>query len=157
MAYYDALKDKIGKVSGATTAEKIEAVNALTVTGPAIAAIVQPSAILNAITPADFAALDALQIAKLTLLLSSGSVDISSGTTVRQAIQNIFADKAETLANLEALVAPFESPQIPYWKASKDLGGAGLTSPVSADDLRAADIAVDGSVAVAAASEDLGG
>ena len=125
-------------LTGLTTANKLIAVNGWTVAGEAQKAILIPSTILNAILFADLAALTQLQVTQLTLLLAGSSVDASSGTSIRAGIQALFASKATTLANLAALVAPFDSPKILWWQATVAQGGAGLSSPVSANDLAAA-------------------
>lgn len=133
MAYYDALIAKWATLSG-TTAQKLAAINALTIAAPQ-PAIVEATAIVNAIAPTDFAALTQLQVSQLTLILSGGTVNGSPGTTTRLAFQTIFAGKATTLANLAALVAPFDSATIPWWQAngygaaisSYDVGLAGLS------------------------------
>lgn len=119
-----------GLTGGMTTAQKIAAVNAWTVAGPPQKAMVVPSDILNAIVFADMAALTQLQVTQLTLLLQGSLVDASVGTSIRTGIQALFAGKATTLANLGALVAPFDSPKIPWWKATVAQGGAGLDQPV---------------------------
>ena len=126
-------------LTGLTTANKIIAVNGWTIIGPSIPAIFSASTILNACVAADIASLTTAQVTLLTLMLSGGDrVDGSKNTTVRAAIQAIFAGKTTTLTNLGALVAPYDSPVIPWWSATVANGGAGLTSVVSAQDLAAA-------------------
>lgn len=112
MAYYDALVAKWQTLSG-TTIQKLAAINALTSPSPQLA-ILTSTQIVNAIAPADLAALTALQVAILTMLLCGGTVNGSPGTTTRLAFQTIFAGKATTLANLTALVAPFDNAVIPW-------------------------------------------
>jgi hypothetical protein len=136
MAYYDALIAKWATLNG-TTAQKLAAVNALTVASPQ-KALLTPSAILNAIVPSDLAALTSAQVAMLTLILQGATVDASAGTTIRAAAQNIFSGKATTLANLGALVAPYDNATIPWWQATVAQGGGGLNSSVSNNDLVAA-------------------
>jgi hypothetical protein len=133
MAYYDALIAKWSTLTG-TTAAKLAQINALTVPGPAQKAIISPSQILNAIVFADLAALTQLQVTQLTLLLQGSSVDASAGTSIRTGIQALFAGKTTTLANLGALVAPFDSSTMPWWQGngyprafdSGDIAAAGL-------------------------------
>lgn len=138
MAYYDALIAKWAQGSGTTTS-KLAQINALTVaTGVPVKAILTPSQILNACVPADIASLPAAMITLLALLLSGSAVDASIGTTVRVGIQTIFAGKATTLAQLGALVAPFDAPTMPWWQATVAQGGGGLSGPVSLADLAAA-------------------
>lgn len=120
--------------AGMTTAQKLAAVNGWTVPNPAGAqpALLTPSQILNAVVPADLAALTTAQVSVLALVLSGATVDASKGTTVRAAVQNIFSGKTTTLSQLTALVAPFDSPTIPWWQS------VGLTSAINANDLAAA-------------------
>jgi hypothetical protein len=70
-------------------------------------------------------------VTQLTLLLQGDLVDASPGTSIRTGIQALFAGKTATLTALGALVAPFDSPTIPWWKSV-------YTAPISADDLAAA-------------------
>jgi hypothetical protein len=122
-------------LTGLTTANKLIAINGWTVIGTATKAILSPSAILNAIVFSDLAALTQLQVSQLTLLLAGSSVDASVGTSIRAGIQALFAGKTQTLTNLGALVAPFDSPAVPWWQASS---GGGLNGPISQPDLTAA-------------------
>lgn len=138
MAYYDALITKWATLMPGTTAAKLAQINALTVPkGSPNPAILTPSQILNACVSADIAALTTAQITLLTLLLQGGTVDASSGTTVRAGIVAIFTGKP-SLTNLAALVAPFDSPTIPWWQAAVAQGGGGLSGPVSGGDLAGA-------------------
>ena len=125
-------------LTGLTTANKLVAINGWTLAGIAQKAILDPSHILNAIVFADLAGLTQLQVTQLTLLLAGSSVDASAGTSIRAGIQALFAGKTTTLANLAALVAPFDSPKIPWWSASN--GGA-LNGPVNQTDLTLAGLA----------------
>ncbi len=138
MAYYDALIAKWATLTPGTTVAKLAQINAITVAAPAQKAILSPSAILNAVVFADLAALTQLQVTQLTLLLQGGSVDASVGTSIRAGIQALFAGKTTTLANLGALVAPLDSPTMPWWQAGIAQSGGALTSPVSPSDLAAA-------------------
>ena len=131
MAYYDALVAKWATLSPGTTQQKLTQINALTVAAPQ-KALLSPSAILNACVFADLAGLTQLQVSQLTLLLAGSSIDASAGTSIRLGIQTLFAGKATTLANLAALVAPFDNATIPWWQS------AGYTSAISAGDLTAA-------------------
>lgn len=95
--------------AGMTTAQKIAAVNSWTLPS-AQKAIVPVYAIINAILPADFLALSALQLQQITLLFGGNQqVDASPGTTIRAVFQSIFSGKSTTLNNLGALVAPFDN------------------------------------------------
>lgn len=129
-----------GIVGGDTTAQKLAKVNAWTIPASAEKAILKPSEIINAIVPADLAGLSAAAVAMLTLVLQGNEVDASVGTTVRAAVQNIFAGKATTLAQLGALVAPFDSPTQLWITTPVALGGAGMTSTISLPDCTAAGI-----------------
>jgi len=141
MAYYTALINQWNAITTAnptfTTAQKLAAVNALTVATPQ-KAILAPSAVINACVAADLAALTAGQIALFALLLAGSSVDASQGTTIRAGVAAIFAGKTTTLANLTALVAPFDNATTPWWQMPVAQGGGGLSSSVSASDLLAA-------------------
>ena len=134
MAYYDALIAKWATLAPGTTTAKLAELNALTVqTATQGKALLEPSAILNAIVPADLAGLTQLQILILTLLLSGSTVDASKGTTIRAAFQNIFAGKTTTLNNLLALVNGADAPvTIPWWKS------VGYISQLNENDLIAA-------------------
>jgi len=147
MAYYDALIAAWNSATqppagvtgtaitgGMTTAQKLAAINTWTVAVPQ-KAILQPSAILNAIVPGDLAALTSTQVAFLTLMLQGNTVDASVGTTIRIAIQTIFAGKTTTLTQLGALVSPFDNYQAPWGPVNgygvtitmADINGAGLS------------------------------
>jgi hypothetical protein len=117
MAYFDALAAEWATLTG-TTAQKLATLNALVVTGSSVPALLSPSAILNAIVPADLAALTATQVSFLTLVLQGSTVNASKGTTIRAAIQTIFAGKTTTLSQLGALVAPFDNPQVAWTLAN---------------------------------------
>lgn len=107
-----------GLTAGMTTQQKIDAVDGWTVAVAGhLPALLTPSQILNAIVFADLATLTQLQVLQLTLLLSGTTVDVTSGTIIRAAIQALFAGKTTTLANLAALVAPFDNPTQPWWQS----------------------------------------
>lgn len=139
MAYYDTLIAKWATLTPGTTAQKLAQINAITVTNPvAQKTVLAPSSILNAVVFADLASLTQLQVSQLTLLLQGQAVDASPGTSIRLGIQALFAGKATTLANLGALVAPFDSPPIPWSTAPIAQNGGGLNGPVTLNDLTAA-------------------
>jgi hypothetical protein len=136
MAYYDALIAKWPTLTPGTTTAKLMQINALAVaTGVPVKAILSPSQILNAIVFADMAGLTQLQVSQLTMLLAGSSVDASAGTSIRAGIQSLFAGKTQTLANLGALVVPYDSPAIPWWQATVSQGGGGLVASVAPSDL----------------------
>lgn len=132
MAYYDALIAKWPSLTPGTTAQKLAQLNALTVPATALKAILAPSQILNACVFADLAALTQLQVSQLSLLLAGSSVDASAGTSIRAGIQALFAGKATTLANLAALVAPFDSPTGLWWQVN------GYVRPFDLGDIQTA-------------------
>lgn len=133
MAYYDAFVTKWAELGAGTTAEKLAALNAATVSAPQ-KSILSPSAILNAIVFDDLAALTQLQVTQLTLLLSGASIDASNGTSIRTGIVALFADKTTTLTQLGELVAPFDSATEPWWK------NAGYSRPFDLGDVTAAGV-----------------
>lgn len=115
---------------GMTAQQKLAAINGWTVpTGSVPLSILSPSAIINAIVPADLAALTQLQTLQMSLLLSGAQVDVSPGTTIRAGIQNLFAGKTQTLSNLAALVGVFVDPRR-LWTVAN-----GLPSPLGTADL----------------------
>lgn len=129
MANYAALKTEIAlpAYNGMADAQIIAAVNAKTVTAPQPAVLNVPD-IINAIVPADFTGLTQIQLSQMMLLLGgAGTVNASPGTTIRAVFQNIFAAKATTLANLGALVAPFDNATAPW--AATVVGIAAISQP----------------------------
>ncbi len=141
MAYYDALisvwtAGKPAAATGATyaanaaIATKLTAINTWTVAqGSPNRAWLAPSDILNAIVPADIATMTQMQVLVLTMLLSGTAVDASQGSTIRAAALNIFAGKTTTLANLAALVAPYDSPTV-LWRSAN-----GYVDPLGTADV----------------------
>jgi hypothetical protein len=94
---------------GMTTAQKLAAVNAWTVAIPLVPEI-PVSKIIGAIVPADLLGLTALQLQQLQFLLQSNQTVVAPlGGTIRAVFGTIFTGKATTLANLTALVAPFDN------------------------------------------------
>jgi hypothetical protein len=94
---------------GMSTVQKLAAVNAWTVSAPQPANIPVPR-IVGAILPADFMSLTALQLQQMQFLLQTGdTVFAPLGGTIRSVFGTIFAGKATTLANLAALVAPYDN------------------------------------------------
>jgi hypothetical protein len=119
---------------GLTTAQKIAAVNGWTVANPQ-PAMLQPTEVVNAIASADMLTLTATQLQIIALILQTGGglVDASSGSNNRAVFQSIFASKPTTLANLSALVSPFDNAtqlwvtHNGYPLLSADTGNAGLS------------------------------
>jgi hypothetical protein len=97
-----------GLAPGDTTQQKITKVNGWIVAAPQ-KAMFSGTVIVNTIVATDLAALTALQVAQLQLLILDASIDASKGTSVRTAIQNMFAGKTQTLQAFGALVAPFDN------------------------------------------------
>jgi hypothetical protein len=119
-------------LTGQTTANKVIRVNAWTVATPK-PALVDTTKVINAILPADFTALTALQLQQMQFLLQGkGTVDASPGTTIRAVFQTIFAGKATTLANLTALVTPYDNAT-KLWLVAN-----GYNPPIGPSDLLAA-------------------
>lgn len=134
--YYDPLIAKWATLTPGTTAAKLAQINAITVAGTTVPAIVPVNKIVNAIVAADLLALTTNQLLALQVILfGNASVDGSPGTTVRAVFQSIFAGKATTLANLTALVAPYDNGTVPWWQATVAQGGGGLVALVQPSDL----------------------
>jgi hypothetical protein len=117
---------------GLSTAAKLAAVNGWTVVGSPQKAYFTPSQILNACVATDIGSLTQTQLMQLTLALQGLTVDGSQGTTVRAMVQLVFAGKTTTLAQLGALVAPFDTPTVSWWSNN------GFQAPFSSGDLGAA-------------------
>lgn len=108
---YQTLKTELQNVSynGMTDAQAAAAVNAKTVSTPQ-PALLDVNKVKNAIVAADFTSLTQLQVTQMTFLLTgNGTVDASPGTMIRLVFQSIFSGKTTTLANLSALVSPFDN------------------------------------------------
>lgn len=134
MTDYSALVAMWATLTG-TTDEKLAAINSLMVTTPPIKAIVTPSQIINCVDYKTFSSLKPSEQNTLALLLSGNTVDVSIGTTTRQALQAMFLSSKSTTANLSALFAPFDNPQAFWWQVPIAQGGGGLNKPVSSTDL----------------------
>lgn len=138
MSSYPELKaeltnDPLGRgYSGMTAAAAATSLNTANRTPAAQPALLTPSAIINAILPADLAALTQLQTTQFALVLSGAQVDASAGTTVRLAVQTLFAGKTTTLNRLGALVAPFDSP--PAISRAAELGWP-ASEPLTANEV----------------------
>lgn len=138
MAYYDALIAKWATLAPGTTAEKLAAINALTVTGPAIPMIIKTHQIYNLIVASEFAALTAANQQLIRDILNMGEVDASPGTKVRAMVVARFPNGTATFTALAALAAKYDTPSIPWWQGTVAQGGGGLTQPVYPSDLVAA-------------------
>jgi hypothetical protein len=119
--------------------QKLDTVNAWMVdqsqNKPAV--ILSPSQIINAIVFADLAGLTQLQLLQLQILLSGSTVDVSAGTTIRQGLQQLFAGKTQTIANLQALVTPFDTPRI-TWCAANGYPSGASKGGLNLNDVQAA-------------------
>lgn len=134
MAYYDGLVAKWGTLSG-TTAAKLTAINALTVAGAATPMVIPTYRIYNVIVASEFTALSAANQQLVRDILGMGTVDASPGTSVRARITALFPSGTATFTALSALAATYDSPQIPWWKATVAQGGGALNEPVGRGDL----------------------
>jgi hypothetical protein len=151
MAYYDALVARWATLAG-TTAEKLAAINALTIAGPmtdvTVAAVVATLALSGKLaglqayaqSPPSNANAEALVAAReLVALLSSPNAPPfrMSDPTVYATIQNflaaLVADAATGIgATDEAALLSLAATTVPWWKAN------GYASPISQGDLDAA-------------------
>jgi hypothetical protein len=134
MAYYTALQTEWATLTG-TTAQKLAAINALTVTGAVPTSLYATGAqVANCINWTEFAALTAAQQSTLLQLCAiPGQLLCGSGNTsnlVDGMILAYFTNKSgPTIAALTALA---QAAVQPWWQAN------GYTSPVNANDLVAA-------------------
>lgn len=138
MAYYDALVSKWATLSPGTTAQKLAAINAITVAGPVAPLLIPTYRIFNVIDPTEFGALLATNQQRIRDILSMGTVDASTGTNARALMLSVFGAGTTTRANLVALAASIEATTLPWWQATVVQGGGGLSSPVNSADLAAA-------------------
>lgn len=133
MAYYDALKTEWALLSG-TTAQKLTAINALTVSGSVPTTLyVTGAQLLNCINWTEFAALTAQQQSNLLMLCANpGPLLGGSGNTafvVDGMILAYFSHAGPTVAALTALA---QASSQPWWQAN------GYSSPIGSGDLAAA-------------------
>lgn len=122
MAYYTALIAAWNSVTqppsgvtgaaltGLTTTQKIAAVNAWTVTTAAVPMIIPTYSIYNLIVPAEFTALSAANQQLVRDILSMGTVDASSGTSIRSRMVAIFPNGTTTFTNLANLAKNYDTP-----------------------------------------------
>ena len=140
MPYYDALVTKWGTLSG-TTAAKLAAVNALTVSGSVPTSFyVTGAQLLNCINWAEFAALTAAQQSNLLMLCAcQGQLLGGSGNTTHLADGMILAYFTNLGGpTITALTALAQGTVQPWWQVSVANGGGGLNSAVTQADLTAA-------------------
>jgi hypothetical protein len=149
MAYYDALiaawngaqqppagVTGIALTGGMTTQQKLDAVNAWTVAGPASQMIIPTYIIYNAIDPTEFSNAGATNQQLIRDILSMGTVDVSLGTNVRNRLLAIFGAGTQTRTKLSAAAASYDATPVPWWRANGysspfnltgDIKKAGLT------------------------------
>lgn len=121
MAYYDALiaawnsatqppagVTGSGLQAGDTTSQKIAKINGWTVAN-AQKALVTGSQILNCCVPADINALTSAQVQIMTMYMLDQTIDVSSGSLIRSALNSLFATHTTTLNNLAALYAQYDN------------------------------------------------
>src|SRR5262245_9497243 len=114
MAYYDALIAKWPTVPGATEQDKLNNLTAETVQGADALAVLPVSEIINAFDSVEFMTLASLDIQKLMLILSGGTVDVSKNSNIRKIILAVFSGKTTTLANLQAVGTKHDTV-VTYW------------------------------------------
>ncbi len=140
MAYYDALIAKWPTLAPGTTQQKLDQINALTVTGSVPTSFFTTgAAVLNCVNYAEFKALTAQQQSNLLGMLQvtgpllGGSANVSF--MVAGMVIDYFPLAGPTVAALTALA---KGTVQPWWEAPVANGGGGLSSPVSNNDLLAA-------------------
>lgn len=131
MAYYDALIAKWPTLAPGTTQQKLDALNAETVAGPATPMVIETYRIYNVIDASEFTALSAANQQLVRDILSMGTVDASVGTAVRTRMLALFGAGTATRTALAALAATFETKTISWAKANgypdAQKGGGGIT------------------------------
>ena len=138
MSYYTALINEWSTITTAnpsfTTAQKLAAVNALTVTGAVPTSLSATGAqVLNCINWAEFAALTAQQQSNLLMLCAiPGSMLGGSGNTAFMVDGMILAYFSHTGPTIAALTALAQASVQPWWQAN------GYTSAIGPNDLVAA-------------------
>lgn len=139
MAYYDALVAKWGTLAPDTTANKLAALNAITITGVVPTTFFTTGdAILNCLDWTEFASLTAAQQTTLLQALSTpGQIKGGAGTFIGSMFVAFYAGKlgGPTITALTALAKGIVTP---WWQATVAQGGGGLNGPVTANDLTAA-------------------
>ena len=162
MADYTALKTEWATLTG-TTAQKLAAINALTVAGPnvdvpvadavlflanegkwaalavygqkALASLAAGGTLTTAQSAgAQFAAL--MQSSQFTVFKTSTSAGLTAITAMLNAVASDSASGLSS-ADVTALLALAQTTT-PWWQAAVAQGGGGLTSPVGTADLSAA-------------------
>jgi hypothetical protein len=142
MAYYTALIAKWVTLTPGTTQQKIDQINAITITGSIPTSItVNGVQLANCVNYAEFKALTAAQQQNLMLLLAAGATGGLLGGSANTALLTVgmildfFPVAGPTVANLTALAKGLIQP---WWQAPVANGGGGLNGPVSVSDTTAA-------------------
>lgn len=134
MAYYDALIAKWPTVLGLTTEAKLIALRAETVAGPQKDMLVPSWQVYDAIVTSEFQALASALQTRVRDVLSQGTINLTAGKRARAELQTVFAGAAgpNTRANLGALAATYDSPQVSWLSAN------GYPETLNENDLKAA-------------------
>lgn len=140
MAYYTALIAKWATLTPGTTQQKIDQINALTVTGSIPTSMLFTGVqLINCINYAEFKVLTAAQQQNILSLCNAGAglLGGSSNTTFLPVgmILDYFPVAGPTVAALSALA---KGSVQPWWQVSVANNGGGLNGPVSLSDAEAA-------------------
>lgn len=123
--------------AGMTQEEKLIAINGWTVAAP-VPAIITPAQLFSAldtneiISAAGVPQFTQLQLTLLQILLSPREIDASPNKTARTIGARLFTGKPNTIANLAALVAPFDNATTEWWRSKE------FTQPIGTADLTVA-------------------
>lgn len=133
MAYYDALKTQWALLSG-TTAQKLAAINAMTVAGSIPASMYfTGSQLTNCINWAEFAVLTAQQQQNLLLLCANGGQLLGGSNNVSfLPVGMILAYFSHAGPTVIALTALAQATVTPWWQAN------GYSAAFNSNDLVAA-------------------
>ena len=140
MAYYTALISKWGTLAPDTTANKLIAINALTVTGAVPTTLyVTGAQLLNCINWTEFAALTTAQQQNLLSLCAVPGPLLGGSSNTSFVVDGmVLAYFNVAGATVAALTALAKGTMTPWWQATVAQGGGGLSSPVGLPDLAAA-------------------
>ena len=140
MAYDDSLIAKWASLAPDTTANKLIAINAITVTGSIPTTLFATGdQLLNCINYAEFKALTAAQQSNLLLMLNTPGQLLGGSANTTHMVDGMILDYFNVAGlTIAALTALAKGAVLPWWQASVANGGGGLSSPVSNNDLVAA-------------------
>lgn len=139
MAYYTALIAKWGTLSPGTTQQKLDQINAITVTGSVPTSFFTTGdQIANCIIWSEFNALTAAQKSDILQMCNLGSLLGGSTNTTHLAPGMIVAYFGAGSGTVVALSAMASAVVQPWWQATVAQGGGGLSSPVGLGDCQAA-------------------